>query len=377
MDNLHTRQLATRIYPSFYREGGRRVTIDKICTIGPASQEREILKELIEHGMTIVRLNLSHGTHEQHNRVIQTVRELSENIKILGDIQGPKIRLGEIEGKEIQLKENEPFTLHTTPIPGNERKASVDYEGITKDVKEGARILINDGQVELIVEKVEEDRLTTTVVRGGAISSHKGVNLPGTSVSLPAITKKDKEDLLFLQKEKVEYIACSFIRKPVHLQEIRSFLGTKKGEGPAMIAKIETMEGVQHFSDIRKEADGVMIARGDLGVELPFEWVPLLQKAMIHECREHHTYVITATQMLQSMVNHSVATRAEVTDVFQAVLDGTNAVMLSQESATGEYPVESVNTLKIVSSFAEYVANDAPFTLSDMMKLVNYPPLKV
>ncbi|MFC3884186.1 pyruvate kinase [Bacillus songklensis] len=346
------------------------MTIDKICTIGPASQEREVLKELIDHGMTIVRLNLSHGTHDQHKKVIQTVYELNSNIKILGDIQGPKIRLGEIGAKEIQLKENETFTLHTTPIVGNETEASVDYEGITKDIKEGARLLINDGQVELFVEKAEEDKLVTKVVRGGAISSHKGVNLPGTSVSLPAMTEKDKEDLLFLQKEKVDYIACSFIRKSAHLQEIRSFLGVKKGEGPSLIAKIETMEGVRHFSAIREEADGVMIARGDLGVELPFEWVPLLQKAMMYECREHGTYVITATQMLQSMVNHSVATRAEVTDVFQAVLDGTNAVMLSQESATGEYPVESVNTLKVVSSFAEYVANDAPFTLSDMMDLL-------
>ena len=318
-----------------------RVTIDRICTIG-ASNNKETLAQLISNGMKIVRLNLSHGTHESHKDIIRLVKSLDDSIKILGDVQGPKIRLGEIKGEQITLQAGDSFILHTQPVTGSSMEASVDYEGIANDVKVGSRILMNDGEVELIVEKVSTDKIETKVIAGGNISSHKGVNLPGAIVRLPAITEKDKQDIQFLLEEDVDFIACSFVRKPSHIKEIRDFIQQYKETSPNLIAKIETMEAIENFQDICKEADGIMIARGDLGVELPFQFVPLLQKMMIQECNRTNTYVITATQMLQSMVDHSIPTRAEVTDVFQAVLDGTNAVMLSAESASGEHPIESV-----------------------------------
>ncbi|MEH7281298.1 pyruvate kinase, partial [Bacillus toyonensis] len=225
--------------------------------------------------------------------------------------------------------------------------------------KVDSRILINDGEVELIVEKVSKEKIETKIKTGGNISSHKGVNLPGATVSLPAIT---------VLEEDVNFIACSFVRKPSHIKEIRNFIQEHKETSPSLIAKIETMEAIENFQDICKEADGIMIARGDLGVELPYQIIPLLQKMMIRECNRTNIYVITATQMLQSMVDHSIPTRAEVTDVFQAVLDGTNAVMLSAESASGEHPIESVRTLRLVSEFAEQVKKDGPFAMKDVLE---------
>ncbi|HWO95051.1 MAG TPA: pyruvate kinase [Bacillus sp. (in: firmicutes)] len=346
------------------------MTIDRICTIGPASNNKDVLTKLIQNGMTVVRLNLSHGSHESHRQVIQLVKSLDDSIKILGDLQGPKIRLGVIEGDRVILQKDAPFTLYTNTITGHKNRASVDYSGIIHDVKEGSRILINDGQVELIVQKVEADKIETTVKAGGEIASHKGVNLPGTSVNLPAITEKDQKDIQFLLQEKVDYIACSFVRKSTHIQEIRDFIRQLTDASPTLVAKIETLEAIENFQQICHEADAIMIARGDLGVEVPYHWIPVLQKSMINECNRMNTYVITATQMLQSMVDHSIPTRAEVTDVFQAVLDGTNAVMLSAESAAGNYPVESIETLRLVSHFAESMKQEAPFDMADMLKLI-------
>ncbi|PGT96795.1 MULTISPECIES: pyruvate kinase [Bacillus cereus group] len=348
-----------------------KMTIDRICTIGPASNNKETLAQLIKNGMKIVRLNLSHGTHESHKDIIRLVKSLDDSIKFLGDVQGPKIRLGEIKGEQITLQAGDSFILHTQPVTGSSTKASVDYEGIANDVKVGSRILINDGEVELIVEKVSTDKIDTKIKTGGNISSHKGVNLPGAIVSLPAITEKDKNDIQFLLEEDVDFIACSFVRKPSHIKEIRDFIKRHKETSPSLIAKIETMEAIENFQEICKEADGIMIARGDLGVELPFQFIPLLQKMMIRECNRTNTYVITATQMLQSMVEHSIPTRAEVTDVFQAVLDGTNAVMLSAESASGEHPIESVRTLRLVSEFAEHVKKDGSFAMKDVLELLH------
>jgi pyruvate kinase len=351
------------------------MTIDQICTIGPATNNKEMIRELIEHGMTIVRLNLSHGEHSIHRQVIQTVRllnkQLGKQVKILGDLQGPKIRLGEIKEGKVKLKKGQPFILRTIPCIGTEKEASVDYPYIVKDVKVGATILLNDGEVELIVKRVTDSLIETEVVTGGMIGSRKSVNVPGVKLSIPALTEKDQRDLRFLLDEQVEMIACSFVREAKHLRDIRQWLSSLSDYKPMLIAKIETVEAVKHFADIRQEADGIMIARGDLGVELPFAWVPLLQKAMIYECNRFNTYVITATQMLQSMVEHEKPTRAEVTDIFQAVLDGTNAVMLSAESATGKYPLESITTLKTVSWFAEKMKYDAPFDLQDVLQLLS------
>jgi pyruvate kinase len=351
------------------------MSIDRICTIGPASDDKKVLLELIKHGMTIARLNFSHGTYESHGSIIRLLKSLSVEterpIKILGDLQGPKIRLGKVEGEKVTLKPGQTFTLYIEEVTGNEHQASVDYQDFVKDVKPDNRILLNDGAVELTVTDVDEEKVVTTVKRGGDISSHKGVNLPGVVTSLPAITEKDHQDIQFLLKEEIDLIACSFVRRATHIQEIRSFFGREKGETPKLVAKIETMEALHNFQEICTEADAVMIARGDLGVELPYQWIPLLQKAMITECNRNGTYVITATQMLQSMVKNPLPTRAEVMDVFQAVVDGTNAVMLSAESAAGDYPVESIETLRLVSQFADIVKPEAPFDMKDMLNLLH------
>jgi pyruvate kinase len=321
--------------------------------------------------MNIVRLNMSHGTHESHREIIQSVRSIDSSVQILGDLQGPKIRLGEIGEKEITLQKGKAFTLTMEPVRGDQNQASVDYSGLIHDVKEGSRILINDGLVELRVERVSTNGIHTIVIAGGPISSHKGVNVPGTEVHLPAITEKDKSDIKFLLEEQVDFVACSFIRKPDHLAEIKDFIKKMSTHTPGMIAKIETMEAITNFPAICQKADGVMIARGDLGVEVPYHWIPLLQKAMIQECIRTNTYVIVATQMLQSMVESTIPTRAEVTDVFQAVLDGANAVMLSAESAAGRHPAESVETLTRVSDFAEKMKQEEPFDFDDVMKLIH------
>ncbi|CAM2948961.1 pyruvate kinase [Paenibacillus sediminis] len=351
------------------------MSIDRICTIGPASSNKEVLTELIHHGMTIARLNFSHGTHESHRRVIQLIKSLCDEtgkqIKLLGDLQGPKIRLGKVKGEKVNLETGQTFTLLIDEVVGDSKQASVDYEGLVNDVKPDNRILINDGIVELLVTNVDLRRVITTVQTGGEISSHKGVNLPGVITSLPAITEKDKQDIEFLIQEEIDFIACSFIRRASHIKEVRSFIESKKGYTPQLIAKIETTQAVRNFQEICKEADAVMIARGDLGVELPLQWIPLLQKAMISECNRMDTYVITATQMLQSMVDAPLPTRAEVTDVFQAVMDGTNAVMLSAESAAGHFPVQSIETLKLVSQFAERAKLKSPFDFADMLELIN------
>ncbi|MCQ6282262.1 pyruvate kinase [Bacillus sp. EB600] len=347
------------------------MSIDRVCTIGPASSRSDTLSRLISNGMNIIRLNMSHGTHDSHKEIIQLAGSIEDSIRIVGDLQGPKIRLGEIEDNEVILKKGDTFTLYMQPVKGNCEGASVDYSNLAKDVKEGSQILINDGQVELSVGKSDQEKIQTIVKVEGPISSHKGVNVPGTEIHLPAITEKDKEDIEFLLAEKVDYLACSFVRKPSHITEIRDYIKERSTQIPKLIAKIETIEALTNFPAICQEADGIMIARGDLGVEVPYHWIPLLQKAMIHECNRTHTYVIVATQMLQSMVESSLPTRAEVTDVFQAVLDGANAVMLSAESAAGDHPIESVETLTLVSQFAEKMRQEEPFDFEDVVNLIS------
>jgi pyruvate kinase len=349
--------------------------MDLICTIGPASAKPVVLRELMTHGMSIARLNMSHGKHADHQEVIRHVRKLSQEtgkpVKILGDLQGPKIRLGKIEGEQIRLEPGETFMLTTKEIIGNKQQAGVDYPGIVNDLKVGSRIFINDGEVKLDVKAIHDEILETEVSQGGMIGSHKGVNLPGTTVGLPALTAKDQEDIQFLLAEKADWIACSFIRQASHLDEVRQYCSSLGQKNPPLVAKIETEEGLRNFSAILRRTNGIMIARGDLGVELPYEWVPLIQKVLIHECRRAKTFVITATHMLQSMLEHPMATRAEVTDIFQAVLDGTDAVMLSAESAAGQFPVKSIETLKAVAEFAEQAADEQPFDLADLLALLN------
>lgn len=348
--------------------------IDKVCTIGPASNNREILQGLIEKGMTIVRLNMSHGTQADHLAVIETVREIcmttGSNVRILGDLQGPKIRLGKIKADKAVLKEGDSFSLTIEEIVGDESHASVDYKGLINDIKVGSRVLINDGEVELSVVETDESTAKTMVKAGGMIASRKGVNVPGTSLSLPAITEKDKSDIEFLVKHHVDIIACSFIRQAVHLQHIKEYISHFTNTPPKLMAKIETLEAVTAFTDICEEADAIMLARGDLGVELPFYWIPMLQKAMLAECANREKFVVTATQMLQSMTENAIPTRAEVTDVFQAVQDGTNAVMLSAESAVGKHPLESMEVLAKTAAVSERFKETVPFDLSSIVAAI-------
>lgn len=358
--------------------GVDRMSTDLICTIGPASSSAAVLKDMLLSGMSIARLNMSHGTHEEHKQVIDALRtaaaESGQSVRIMGDLQGPKIRLKRVSGDSVQLEEGQTFILDQSEEPGGKERAALDAPGILADISTGAVILINDGEVKLEVTEKYPGRIITRVRVGGAISSRKGVNLPGTSLHLPAITDKDKRDLQFLLEHDIDLIACSFIREVSHLEEIRSYISALGGYGqPGLISKIETLEAVLNFQSIMESSDGIMIARGDLGVELPFERIPFIQKTILRECNRSKTYVITATQMLHSMIDHGVPTRAEVTDVTQAVLDGTDAVMLSAESSVGLYPVQSTRVLGSIARFAEVMREQGENELS-MEDIVTDPP---
>ncbi|WP_084146755.1 pyruvate kinase [Paenibacillus wynnii] len=353
------------------------MSIDLICTIGPASSSSAVLKELLLSGMTIARLNMSHGNHGEHKRVIEALREcsveLGKSVRILGDLQGPKIRLKSVQGDAVQLEEGQTFILDQSDEPGGRERAALDNPGVMEDIQKGAAILINDGEVKLVVMDKNQGSIFTRVSVGGMIGSRKGVNLPGTRTHLPAITEKDKQDLQFLLENNVDWIACSFIREASHLKEIRSYISALgKYKQPGLVSKIETVHAVLNFQSIMEVSDGIMIARGDLGVELPFEQIPFIQKAILHECSRSKTYVITATQMLQSMVDHAVPTRAEVTDVSQAVLDGTDAVMLSAESSIGKYPVKSTRVLDTIATFAENMREQGKSDFS-LEKIFTHP----
>ncbi|WP_372663390.1 pyruvate kinase [Cohnella sp.] len=354
------------------------MSIDLVCTIGPSSSSTAVLKELLLSGMNIARLNMSHGNHDSHKQAIEAIRaassETGKPVRIMGDLQGPKIRLGKLAGDEARLKEGETFILDRLEEPGGRERAALDNPSVLEDIRSGAVILINDGEVKLRVTESSPERIVTQVLVGGTIGSRKGVNLPGTKLRLTALTEKDKKDLQFLNGQEIDFIACSFVREASHLEEIRRFLDSMmNGRTPGIISKIETVQAVLNFRSIREASDGIMIARGDLGVELPFEQIPFIQKALLRECSRSGTYVITATHMLQSMIEHPVPTRAEVTDVFQAVLDGTRAVMLSAESSVGKYPVQSTKVLGTVASFAEKAGKEgeSDFTLE---ALYGYPP---
>jgi len=327
-----------------------------ICTIGPASEKKEVIKELIRAGMNVARLNFSHGTHAEHGARIAAIREaaaeLNTPVAIMLDTKGPEIRLGTFAKEKVFLKRGQEFTLVTYPVGGDESRAFVNLKEITELVNEGDRILLDDGLIELEVKRVEEAGIRCTVLNDGALSSNKGVNLPGKSIPLPAVTSKDLEDILFGIRMGVDFIAASFIRKASDVLEIRKILEENGGSEIQIIAKIENQEGVKNLDEIIKVADGIMVARGDLGVEVPVEEVPLVQKMIIEKCNRAGKPVITATQMLESMIKNPRPTRAEVTDVANAILDGTDAIMLSGETAAGEFPVEA---LKVMARIAEKV----------------------
>lgn len=342
-----------------------------IATLGPASTREEILTQMVIKGVDIVRINLSHGDYETHNKTFELINQVTaktgQKVDILCDLQGPKIRLGVIEMEKVELLPGQLFTLTTKSIIGNDKRASVDHVGIMKDVEVGKQILINDGAVKLKVTKIKEDEIETIVEVGGIISNHKGVNLPGMKVSLPPLTEKDIRDLNYLKDKPITYIACSFVRKQEHISEVYELIkkiGYKNY--PNIIAKIETQEGVENMKGIVDVADGIMIARGDMAVEMPYEKIPLVQKVLIKLCNRQQKFVITATQMLESMINNAIPTRAEITDVANAVIDGTNAVMLSGETAVGKYPTEVVEAMERIIFRTEKALEDGKIEYNDI-----------
>ena len=327
-----------------------------VCTIGPASEAPAVLDRLIESGMDAARLNFSHGSHESHGRAIKAIREAAGRrraaVAIIQDLQGPRIRVGTLPDSGLDVAPEQHVRLATVDFGSDLSVIPVTYPNLVQDVRPGARILIDDGSIELLVNRVSGDTVECTVIAGGRILSHKGINLPGTQVSTPTITDKDREDLRFGIAQGVDYLALSFVRGPEDVQAVRKLIAECGGDLP-VIAKIERGEAIASLEAILEQADGVMIARGDLGVELGPEAVPVLQKRIITQANRRHRLVITATQMLESMTQRARPTRAEASDVANAVFDGTDAVMLSAETALGRYPVEAVRVMDRIVRAAE------------------------
>jgi pyruvate kinase len=330
------------------RDSLRRTKI--VATIGPATSDPEVLKKLIRAGATTLRLNFSHGSHDDHLTSIRRIRqvsfELNQPVGILQDLQGPKIRLGKFENGSIEVNNGDPFILTNKIIPGTQTKSSVTYDKLAEEVPVGATILLDDGKVEMVVESVdrEAEELHCRVVVGGPLSNNKGVNFPGVYLSIKALTDKDRQDLMFGLDQGVDWVALSFVRNPADIKEIKELIANAGKEVP-VIAKIEKHEAIEQMEEVLSLCDGVMVARGDLGVELPAEQVPRQQKRLIATANRMGIPIITATQMLDSMVSNPRATRAEISDVANAILDGTDAVMLSNETAVGKYPIEAVQTM--------------------------------
>ena len=321
-----------------------------VCTMGPNTNDRELLKKLIENGMDVARFNFSHGDHEEQKSRMDLLKELRQelntNTAILLDTKGPEIRTGVLKGgKRIMLKAGEQFTLTTEEIEGDESKVSITYEGLVQDVDAGRVILIDDGLIELKVVGKSEKEIFCEVINGGELGERKGVNVPNVAVRLPAITEKDKDDIRFGVEQGIDFIAASFVRNAECVLEIKAYLKELGAPYVPIIAKVENAEGFKNIDEIIRAADGVMVARGDLGVEIPAEEVPYLQKMIIQKCNMNFKTVITATQMLDSMMRNPRPTRAEVTDVANAVYDGTDAVMLSGETAQGKYPLEALQMM--------------------------------
>ena len=342
-----------------------------VCTIGPASERPEVLDRLIESGMDVARLNFSHGTHDSHGRAIQAVREVADRrrvaVAIIQDLQGPRIRVGTLPAGGIEVTPNQLVRVLSAQ-PQSSLQAGdipVDYANLARDVRPGARLVIDDGLIELTVNRIAGPAVECTVQTGGRITSHKGINLPGTAISEPTLTDKDRKDLLFGIEQKVDYVALSFVRSPGDVAAARELIVEWGGDVP-VIAKIERPEAVECLDDILEAADGVMIARGDLGVEMGPEAVPLLQKRIIAEANRRRRLVITATQMLESMTQRPSPTRAEASDVANAVFDGTDAVMLSAETAAGRYPVEAVQFMdRIVRAAEDGLRSDTESFVTD------------
>jgi len=328
-----------------------------VCTLGPACDTPEKLAALLDAGMEVARLNFSHGTHLEHARRLRVLRRLARQrgriLAVLQDLQGPKIRTGLLEeGQPVELKQNSQVTLTTRPVRGNARLISTDFGLLPREVRPESRILLSDGRIELRVERISGRDILCRVIEGGELGEHQGINLPGLTLNIPALTTKDREDLGFAVREGVDYIALSFVRSPEDILELRRWLARAGREIP-VVAKLEKPQAIDRLEEILNVADAVMVARGDLGVELPPESVPVMQKRIIARANALKVPVIVATQMLESMTEHSRPTRAEASDVANAIFDGADALMLSTETATGRYPVEAVRMMARIISAAE------------------------
>ncbi|MDW4310726.1 pyruvate kinase [Staphylococcus saprophyticus] len=346
-----------------------------VCTIGPASESEEMLEKLIKAGMNVARLNFSHGDHAEHKARIDTIRKVSKRlgktVAILLDTKGPEIRTHNMKDGLIELEKGSEVTVSMTEVEGTPEKFSVTYENLINDVEEGSYILLDDGLIELQVKSIDKanGEVLCDVLNTGELKNKKGVNLPGVKVSLPGITDKDADDINFGISEGVDFIAASFVRRPSDVLDIRKLLEAKQNKNISIIPKIENQEGIDNIKEILEVSDGLMVARGDMGVEIPPESVPMVQKDLIRQCNKLGKPVITATQMLDSMQRNPRATRAEASDVANAIYDGTDAVMLSGETAAGQYPEEAVKTMRNIAVSAE-VAQDYKKLLSDRTKLV-------
>jgi len=332
-----------------------------VCTIGPKSESKEMLTKLVENGMNVMRLNFSHGDFIEHGTRITRIREVCEetgkNVAVLLDTKGPEIRTVKLEnGNDVLLTAGQEFTLSTDQtIVGDNTIVAVTYENLTKDLVIGNTVLLDDGLIEMTVKSITDTNVICTVMNTGELGENKGVNLPGVKVQLPALSKKDKGDLIFGCEQNVDFIAASFIRKKEDVLEIRELLKANGGENIQIISKIENQEGVDNFDEILAVSDAIMVARGDLGVEIPVEEVIFAQKMMIEKANKARKPVITATQMLDSMIKNPRPTRAEAGDVANAIIDGTDAVMLSGESAKGKYPAEAVEIMASICARTDSV----------------------
>lgn len=331
-----------------------------ICTIGPACESEERLRELMLAGMDVARFNFSHGSHEEHKVKFERVNKISGELGLpvatLLDTKGPEIRLKTIEGGKAELTRGQKFALTTEEITGNNERVSITYKNLKNDISEGTTILIDDGLIEMVVDEINETDIICTVVNGGPVSNNKGVNVPGAALSMPYISEADRSDIMFGCDMGFDFLAASFVRCAEDILEVREIL-KECGSSMKIIAKIENMQGIHNLDEILEAADGIMVARGDMGVEIPMEEVPVVQKRMIKKAEALGKHVITATQMLESMIRNPRPTRAETTDIANAIYDGTTAIMLSGESAAGLYPVEAVRTMARIAERTEQDIN--------------------
>lgn len=328
-----------------------------VCTLGPATKDENVLRRLMEEGMDVARLNFSHGTHEDHKERIEIIkklrRELDKPVAILLDTKGPEIRTRDFQGGKVTVEDGQIFTLTPRELLGDNTVASITYKNLAKDIQVGATILIDDGLIKMEVEAINDEDIRCRVINGGVISNHKGVNVPGVHLNMPYVSEQDIEDIKFGIENDVDFVAASFVRSAKDVLEIRDLLNANGGERINIISKIENAEGINHIDDIIYVSDGIMVARGDMGVEIAGEEVPIIQKMIIRKVYNAGKQVVTATQMLDSMVKNPRPTRAETTDVANAIYDGTSAIMLSGETAAGLYPVEAVQTMVRIAERTE------------------------